>query len=97
MRAQEAVRPFANGAPGTSATFELKGGIYALDFLGTGTGTVVLNRLAGDGVTFLPVPLPAAITVSVIAEPLYLPPGQYNVVIATTTANYVTICRVPED
>jgi hypothetical protein len=94
MRAQEAVRPFVNAAPGTSATFELKGGAYVIDFVGTGTGTVVLNRLGPDGTTFLPVTLPAAVTVSAVSQSFGLPQGQYNVVITTTTANSVTVARV---
>jgi hypothetical protein len=96
MRGYEAVRPFVNAAAGTSATFELRGGNYVIDFVGTGTGTVVLNRLNADGVTFSPVTLTPAITVTAVdSTPVQLPPGQYQVVITTTTANFVTITRVP--
>lgn len=96
MRAQEAVRPFANTAPGTSAAFELRGGTYAVDFAGTGTGTVDMKRLGPDGVTFIPCGL-TQITATTGQQTLDLPPGQYEVIIATFTANYVTICRVPKE
>lgn len=94
MRAQEAVRPFTNAAAGTSAAFELKGGTYTFDFTGTGAGTVDLKRLGPDGVTFIACGL-TQITATTGSQTLNLSPGQYEVIIATFTANFVTIARVP--
>lgn len=98
MRAQESVVPFNNAAAGTSAAFELMGGHYVVDFVGTGTGTVVLQRLGPDQTTWLGIALTPAITVTAgDPTPMYLAPGQYRVVITTTTNNYVSITRCPEE
>lgn len=94
MRAQECIKPFTNAAAGTSATFELRGGKYMVAFNGTGTGTVDVQRLGPDGVTFIACGV-TQITATTGAQTLDLPPGQYRVVIATFTANYVAIERVP--
>lgn len=94
MRAQEGVAPFVNAAPGTSAQFELRGGRYAFMFIGTGAGTVDLKALGPDGATLVPCGL-TQITATVGYQVVDLPPGQYKVVIATFTANYVSITRVP--
>lgn len=96
MRAQEHVSILTNSAAGTSTTFELKGGKYALDVAATGSGgTVILNGLGPDGVTFIPkVPLNAAITAS--GSMTYdLPPGQYQLVTTTLTAIFAGITRIP--
>lgn len=95
MRGQEAARPFVNAAAG-SATFELRGGKYACDFTGTGTGTVDLSRLGPDGTTYIACGL-TQITATTGSQVLDLPPGQYKVTVATFTANYVTITRIPSD
>lgn len=94
MHAQEVVNPFVNAAAATSAAFELKGGRYAFEFMGTGTGTVDLKIVGPDGVTLLACGL-TQITATAGWQVIDLPPGQYKVVIATFTANYVTISRVP--
>lgn len=93
MRGNEAVRPFANAAAGTSAAFELMGGAYVLDFVATGTGTVDLQRLGPDGATYFAVI--TQITANGTSGSIALPPGQYKVVVATFTAIYVSITRIP--
>lgn len=93
MRGHDAVTPFNNAAAGT-ATFELKGGAYAFIFLGTGTGTVDMSVLGPDGVTYVACGL-TQITATTGFQTLTLPPGQYRVVIATFTANYVRVVRIP--
>lgn len=95
MRAQESVKPFVNAAAGT-ALFELRGGRYAITFSGTGTGTVDVKGLAGDGVTYVAVGV-TQITATAGYQVVELPPGQYEAVIATFTANYLTITRVPAE
>lgn len=94
MRANEVVRPFVNAVAGTSAAFELKGGAYAVEFTGTGAGTVDLKALGPDGATYIACGL-TQITATTGFQTLPLPPGQYEVIIATFTANYVTITRIP--
>lgn len=96
MRAQEAVYPFVNGAAGNSATFNLNGGEYALDFVGTGAGTVDLKKLGPDGATFIACGLTQITAVSGY-QVLDLAPGQYRVVVAGFTANYVTISRINKE
>lgn len=96
MRAQEAVKPFVNQAPATSAAFELRGGTYTLDFTGTGAGTVDVKRLGPDGVTFIACGV-TQIVATTGSQTIDLPPGQYQAIIAGFTANYLTICRVPKE
>lgn len=92
----ESVNPFSNAAAGTSAAFRLRGGKYAVSFTGTGTGTVDLKRLGPDGTTYIACGL-TQITATSGQQNLDLPPGQYEVIIATFTANYVNITRIPVD
>lgn len=96
MRAQEAVRPFVNAAPATSAAFELRGGRYAIEFAGTGAGTVDVKTLGPDGVTFIPCGV-TQITATTGYQVVELAPGQYQVIVAGFTANFVTIARVPAE
>jgi hypothetical protein len=81
-----------NVAAGTYA-FTLRGGSYWVEFIGTGSGTVDLKKLAPDGTTYT-----ARITqISATAgqQTISLPPGSYEVVIATFTANYFEVTRIP--
>jgi hypothetical protein len=96
MRGQEVVRPFVNAAPATSAAFELRGGTYQVSFTGTGAGTVDLKELGPDGVTFIACGLTQIVATSGFQN-LDLPPGQYEVIVAGFTANYVTVCRIPKE
>lgn len=93
MRAPEAVKALSNQTAVTSTQFELHGGVYVMDIVATGTGTVTLQRLGPNGTTFLVAT--AALTATGPSPTLYLPPGQYNVVTAGLTAVYATIARVP--
>jgi hypothetical protein len=77
----------------TTAAFALRGGKYAVAATATGTGTMGLQMLGPDGVTFVAVHTAfSAVTGYAIIE---LPPGQYTFVIATFTAVYASICRIP--
>ncbi len=97
MRAQEAVTPFSAAAPGTSADFELKGGQYLLVLGATGSGgTVTLNAKSQDGTYEKVTPVDTAITAAG-TQRYFCPPGIYQLVIATLTANTATIARIPED
>ncbi len=96
MRGQESAKPFVNAAAGTSASFVLQGGRYAFAFNGTGTGTVDLKGLGPDGTTFQAVGL-TQITATTGYQVVELPPGTYQVIVATFTANYVSLTRVPSD
>lgn len=93
MRATESVAPFVNAAAGT-VKFGLTGGKYGIIYSGTGTGTVDVKVLSGDGVTYTPCGV-TQITATTGYQAIDLPPGQYEAVIATFTANYLTITRIP--
>jgi hypothetical protein len=95
MRGQENVVFANNAAAGTFGPFELKGGKYAFDYTGTGTGTVDLERKGPDGVTYLKVI--TQITATTGTQTVDLPPGQYECIIATFTASYAQITRIPND
>lgn len=96
MRAQECVTPFAAAAAGTSADFELRGGNYLLILGATGIGgTVTLNAKGRDGTYAAVTSRETAITAAGAIHFDGLPPGQYQLVIATLTANTATIERVP--
>jgi len=83
-----------NAAAGTYGPFELKGGMYAWTTNSTGTGTIDLKIIAGDGSTALAVATQITATTG-FQTGIYLPPGQYEIVIGTFSANYVMLTRVP--
>ena len=80
----------------TPANFELKGGRYMVTAVATwSSGTVTLNKLGPDGSTLIAVSPSAAMSVNggFVAD---LSPGQYQLTIATATAVYAEISRIPE-
>lgn len=93
------VQPDGAGAP------YLMGGVYFLDFLCTGSPTLALKILGPDGSTYTEVfptannvgfaGTPATITAAGTYKYVFLPPGVYEIVIGTSTANYVSLTRVP--
>lgn len=84
---------FQNVAAGTSATFTLRGGSYWIETKSTGTGTIDLQKLGPDGSTWTA--RITQITTTAGQQTISLPPGSYRYVIATFTANYVEITRIP--
>lgn len=77
----------------TTAAFSLLGGKYAIAAAATGSGTMGLQMLGPDGATFIAAHTAfAAVTGLIVVD---LPPGQYKFVIATFTAVYASICRIP--
>jgi hypothetical protein len=83
---------FSNIAANTSA-FPLLGGKYGVAATGTfGGGSIALQILLPDGSTWVPAFTAfAAAGFSVID----LPPGQYRLAIATATAVYASVTRIP--
>jgi hypothetical protein len=76
----------------TTAAFTLAGGLYGITVTATfNAGNVVLQRLAADAVTYIPVhtALTAAGYVS-----LYLPRGTYKLAITTATAVYAFVAAI---
>lgn len=93
MRAGESFKA-SNVVAGTYGPYFLNGGKYQFTLNCTGTPSAVVNKLGPDGATYLPVA--AALVLPGIAT-YDLPPGTYQVVITTSTANYFDLTRVPEE
>lgn len=91
MRANETFT-LSNKAAGTY-TFPLRGGQYWVEFNGTGSGTFDLKKLGPDGSTYTA--RITQITATVGQQTVFLPPGNYEIVIATFTANYAEVSRIP--
>lgn len=87
---------FSNIAATTSA-FYLAGGKYALLVTATfGGGSVKLQTLLPDQSTWVSVATTADFTAASTAiVTVDLPPGQYRFTIATATAVYAAVCRIP--
>lgn len=77
----------------TTAPFSLRGGSYWIETKSTGTGTLDLQRLGPDGVTYTA--RITQITATAGQQTISLPPGTYKWAIATFTANYLEITRIP--
>jgi hypothetical protein len=91
MRAQEAV-VFSN-ISATTAAFTYGGGVSRFTVTATfGGGNVGLEQLGPDGVTWL-----ATLTALTVngSTAVSLPPGQFRVSVATATAVYTQLARVP--
>lgn len=79
----------------TTAAFRLNGGLYHISVVATfGGGNVVLQILAEDESTFLPVH--TALTANGVAN-VTLPAGQYRWAVTTATAVYAAVVGVPGD
>lgn len=76
----------------TTAAFALGAGLYGITVTATfGGGNVVLQRLAADGATYVPVI--TALTAAGYAT-VSLPPGTYKLAITTATAVYADISAI---
>jgi hypothetical protein len=95
MRAVDG-KALSNVAAGTYGPFPLTGGIYAWNTKSTGSGSLDLKMLCVDGSTYVPVATQVTATTG-FQSGLYLPPGQYEIVIASFSANYVSVTRVPTE
>ena len=85
------------GSKADQVPFTLQGGRYAVTVASVGAawggGSVALQRLAADGITYVSVH--AAWTADAYIGTLDLPFGKYEILIATATAIEVDIVRVP--
>jgi hypothetical protein len=93
MRATDGYQ-LSNVGTGTYGPFYLNGGVYAWTTKSTGSGTIDLKIQAFDGSTYIAVATQVTATTG-FQTSMYLPPGQYEIVIATFTANYIAVTRVP--
>lgn len=79
------------GATATVGPFTLKGGIYVVSFVRGGSQTVKLQLRVNA--TFVDVM--TALSASGISPALYLPAGQYQIVLSTSDASDVVVASVP--
>jgi hypothetical protein len=77
----------------TPAAFTLPGGLYGLTVMGTGFGTVTLQRLAPDASTYITCLTAFAANGYASAQ---LPTGKYQLTIASTTAVYADLAGIAE-
>lgn len=84
---------YSNQAAGTIGPFNLRGGSYWIETKSTGSGTIDLKRLGPDGSTYTA--RITQITAAAGQQTISLPPGTYEWVVATFTANYLEIARIP--
>ena len=79
----------------TPASFALRGGKYGVAAIATWTaGSAKLQKLGPDGSTFLSVSAGTDFTANGYAT-VDLPPGTYQLTIATATAVYFALDRIP--
>lgn len=84
----------ASNISATTAVFPLAGGKYAVDYTATwgSGGTVTLEKRTALATTFVTVATAFAADGFVVLD---LPAGDYKLVVATATAAYVGIKRIP--
>lgn len=84
-----------SGLAATPAPFALRGGKYAVAAIGTwGGGSAKLQTLGPDGSTYLSVSSGTDFSANGYGV-VDLPPGMYQLTIATATAVSATITRIP--
>lgn len=85
----------ADNIAATTAAFPLAGGAYWFEVAATfGGGTVKLQKLGPDDVTWFDVGTTTTLTAAGGAS-VALPQGSYRVNIATATAVYASVVRIP--
>lgn len=94
-----------NARAGSSTTdFVLQGGTYQIGIVCTGTPSLAIKQLGADGVTYetvyiVPDAAPGTPAVALILSGAFgkvtVPPGRFQIVIGTSTANYVNLTRIP--
>lgn len=83
----------------TTTAFGLVGGVYGVDVVGAFTsGSVILEKRAADGVTFVPCQNNQGVATGFNAsgyQVFQLPPGTYEFSVASTTGVYINLQRIP--
>jgi hypothetical protein len=81
------------GVSATPAAFLIKGGVYTLIVTGTTIGTVQLGILSADGATYAPVG--SGVSAAGVTQPIWLPPGQCQISLTSSTSVNLTLARIP--
>jgi len=95
MRAPEAIILFTNAAAGTAAAVGVNGGRYLFLLACTGTPSCQI-QVQDPSANWVKVGA-AFVTASGGSFELALPPGQVRAIITTSTANYLSAGRIPND
>lgn len=94
-------------SPNANQAGVLQGGLYEINWVCTiGGGNLAVQKLGPDGSTWIVVPLAldtnaatvapvVSLTASASTAKFWAEPGQYRIVITTSTANYVSVTRIP--
>jgi len=94
MRAVQDSHQFSDISASTAA-FLLGGGLYGVEAVATfSSGSVDLQKLGPDGSTYLSVSTATNFSTAGYAT-VYLPAGSYRFTIATSTAVYARLQRIP--
>lgn len=95
MRAHESFNYNSQTAV-SSDNFPLLGGAYVLDAVANfNSGTITLQRLGPDGVTFITAA--TALSANGTSGSIALPPGVYKLLVASATALSVSVIRIPAE
>jgi hypothetical protein len=85
----------ASNVAATTAAFQLRGELYGAACVATfGGGSVKLQARGPDGTTYLSVGTATDFSAAGYTT-VYLPPGQYRWTIATASAVYASVFRIP--
>jgi hypothetical protein len=77
----------------SSAQFQITGGFYCLDAIATwGGGSVTVQRVGPDGSTLISTALTLSANGTIEG---YLPPGTYQITVATATAVNASLVSIP--
>lgn len=86
----------ASNIAATTDAFELKGGYYKVAAVATfGGGSVAFEMLGPDGSTWLVVDATNTTLTAAGHGNAAVPPGKYRLAIATATAVYASVVRIP--
>lgn len=78
-----------------TADFQLRGGKYGMSCVATfGGGSIKLQKKGADGTTYQSVSSGTDFTAAGYAT-VDVPPGNYRLTIATASAVYADVCRIP--
>lgn len=109
MRGQESIKwaniaataapssPSNNGNASAPITFQVEGGQYQLDIVGTTIGSAQINGVGPDGSTLIPHGTQSTTGAPVPTQTLLLAPGTYELVVSGATALYASLTRIPTD
>lgn len=83
----------SNAAAGNYAAFEVTGGLYAVETVSTGAGTLSLQRLLPNSSTWISV---VTVATTTSYGTVQLARGQYRWSVSGFTGNWAAVNRIPQ-